>query len=341
MAVLTPLARAILDALVEPAVIIADQRVLAANTAARRLLPRALPGTDVRLAIRHPVALEPILAARAADLEVTGLGGADRPWMMAIRPLDDGALLVRLADSSVARAAERMRVDFVANASHELRTPLATIIGYAETIAEDGGVEPELNARFGGIIRSEARRMLRIVEDLMSLSRIEADRYRVPREQVQIERVVEMATENARLVADQRGCAIAVDIQPGLAPVLGDSAQLVQLLDNLIANALRYGCGGPASEVIVRLRGDGGAALLSVSDQGEGIAGEHLSRLTERFYRVDDARSRDSGGTGLGLAIVKHIVERHRGALDIRSSPGEGTEVVVRLPLAPSGVTKV
>ena len=227
-----------------------------------------------------------------------------------------------------------MRVDFVANASHELRTPLATIAGYSETLAEDDDVDDETRRRFGDVILGEARRMLRIVEDLMSLSRIEADRFLHPRDAIDLGELARLAADNVTPLMERRGCVIDLEIEENLPPVAGDFAQLLQTADNLLSNAARYGCNRENSRVTIEARRDDGVALLAVRDQGEGIAPDHLPRLTERFYRVDAARSRDSGGTGLGLAIVKHIVERHRGKLDIQSIPGKGTVVEVRLPFA-------
>jgi len=325
--------RPIIEALDEPSLLIDGTRVLVANKAARELVGRGIEGRDVRLAIRHPAALEHILSGRSGDAEISGVGGAERPWGLSIRSAGRGLLLVRLTDRSAARAAEKMRVDFVANASHELRTPLATILGYAETLAEENGLEPALYARFGGTIRSEARRMLRIVEDLMSLSRIEAERFVPAPDRVSPAALVALAAERGQPLAESRRCRIETDVAPQVPEVRGDHGLLVQLLDNLVANAIRYGCGAGGCTVRITARREGRAVILRVADDGEGIAREHLPRLTERFYRVDAARSRDSGGTGLGLAIVKHIVERHRGSLEIRSSVGVGTEVSVSLPL--------
>ena len=251
---------------------------------------------------------------------------------MQLRRLGDGQLFLRLIDRSAAHAAEKMRVDFVANASHELRTPLSVILGYAESL-EDGDVDPELSAKFGGIIRGEAKRMLRIIEDLMSLSRIQADRFVAPTEEVSLGRVVQSAVENCRAVAQQRQCAIQVSVQDDLPTLVGDYPQLLQLVENLLNNAVRYGCDGPDGLVEVTVSREGQDLRLVVADRGQGISREHLPRLTERFYRVDAARSRDSGGTGLGLAIVKHIVERHRGTLGIESTRGKGTTITVRLPI--------
>ena len=328
----TALASAILDAIEEPALIVRDQRTLAANRAALSLLGAAIVGRDLRFAIRHPLALDRIQSGREAEIDLVGIGSADRPWHLSARSLSDGSMLVRLSDRSAMLAAERMRTDFVANASHELRTPLATIIGYAETMAEEAPLDDGLRRKFGETIGVEAKRMLRIVEDLMSLSRIEADRFRPPSDLVDLGELARLAIEHAAPLMQRRNCTIEPMIEAGLAPVRGDHGQLLQLVDNLLGNALRYGCNENQCQVEVEVRGDGPRALLVVRDHGDGIAPDHLPRLTERFYRADAARSRDSGGTGLGLAIVKHIVERHRGTLDIRSAPGRGTEVTVSFP---------
>ena len=327
-------ARALIAALDEPALIVEGSRTIAANGPARELLGHQIEGVDVRIAIRHPEALETILSRDNGQLELVGIGGAERPWLLSVRQIRQDLRLVRLIDRSAGRAAERMRVDFVANASHELRTPLATIAGYAETLAEDGEVDEETRRRFGSTIHSESRRMLRIVEDLMSLSRIEAERFLAPRETVDLAEVARLAADNARPLIERQSCSVELQLEDGLPAVAGDHAQLLQTADNLLANAVRYGCTRKNSLIVVEARRDGDRALFAVRDQGEGISPEHLPRLTERFYRVDAARSRDSGGTGLGLAIVKHIVERHRGTLDIRSVRGRGTSVEVRLPFA-------
>ena len=328
------LARSLIGVLDEPALIIEGSRTVAANDAARVLLGQRIEGTDVRFAFRHPEALRTILSEDVADLELVGIGSPDRPWVLSVRPIEQGKTLVRLVDQSAGRAAERMRVDFVANASHELRTPLATIAGYAETMADEGDVDEETRRRFGSVILGEAKRMLRIVEDLMSLSRIEAERFMAPREELDLGEVARLAADHAAPLIEEQSCSIELEIEEGLPPVAGDFAQLLQTADNLVANAIRYGCTAAGMSVTIEARRDGDRALLAVHDQGDGIAAEHLPRVTERFYRVDTARSRDSGGTGLGLAIVKHIVERHRGTLDIRSAPGIGTSVEVRLPFA-------
>ena len=328
----------ILAAFDEPSLIVRRGIVLHANEAAQALLGRGIEKADVRLAIRNPKALNHILPGKVGDVEVSGIGGFGRPWLLSTRDLDGGRLLVRLMDRSAAGAAEKMRVDFVANASHELRTPLSTILGYAETLADDEALDPEMRLKFGQTIRGEARRMLRIIEDLMGLSRIEADRFVAPTESVSIDQIVSSAAERLRTAATSAGTEISIDCPDQVPAILGDRAQLVQLVDNLLNNAIRYGTNPAGSPIRVTVGQSEGSVRLCVEDSGQGIPQQHLPRLTERFYRVDAARSRDSGGTGLGLAIVKHIVERHRGTLEIRSKIGEGTQVIVTLPISrPAG----
>jgi two-component system phosphate regulon sensor histidine kinase PhoR len=329
----------ILGALHEPALVVSDGRVRTANEPARTILGRDIEGQDVRLALRHPAAIERLLTAnpqRPEVAELVGLGEAERRWMMSVMPLADGALFVRLSDRSEAHAAEQMRVDFVANASHELRTPLATLVGYAETLREQSAeLDTETRERFTAIVHDEARRMQRLVEDLISLSRIEAERFSAPRDALDLVELAREAVTGLRGAAEERGSEIRLEIEPDLPPVTGDLSQILQLLDNLVSNALRYG--RLEAPVAVTLRRERDMVHLSVADEGEGIAPEHIPRITERFYRVDPSRSRSLGGTGLGLSIVKHIVERHRGRLRFESELGKGTIVHVLLPVAEKG----
>jgi two-component system phosphate regulon sensor histidine kinase PhoR len=324
--------RALVDALEEPALIVEGLTISFANGGAKALLGPGIEGRDVRLAIRHPDALEHILSGRGADVDVTGIGEVGRPWRVVVRDLGRGAAFVRMIDRSGTVSAEKMRVDFVANASHELRTPLSTVIGYAETLADEGSVDGELRAKFIQTIRDEAGRMLRIIEDLMSLSRIQADRFVAPHETVDLADVIRTAIANTTHVRRSGECEFVIALPEQLPTVRGDRGQLVQLFDNLLSNAARYGCDKPNSQVEVTGRVSGRWITLTVTDHGPGIPREHVPRLTERFYRVDEARSRGSGGTGLGLAIVKHIVERHKGTLEIKSEVGKGTSVTVRIP---------
>jgi two-component system phosphate regulon sensor histidine kinase PhoR len=322
------------DALDEPALVIEGLTVSFANGPATSVLGSAVEGHDIRLAIRHPEALELILGSSRGSVDVTGIGEPGRSWRVAVRDLGQGAALVRLIDRSATVSAEKMRVDFVANASHELRTPLSTVLGYAETLAEENDLPSDLRTNFGRTIRDEAQRMLRIIEDLMSLSRIEADRYLAPDNTVSIADVLNNAIANASHMRARGQCEFAVDISDELPPVRGDRAQLIQLFDNLLSNAVRYGCDKPGALVGIAATLSGRWITVTVTDHGPGIPREHLPRVTERFYRVDAARSRETGGTGLGLAIVKHIVERHRGSLEIKSTVGIGTAVSVTLPAA-------
>jgi two-component system phosphate regulon sensor histidine kinase PhoR len=326
----------ILEALHEPALVVYGGHVRTANAPAQAILGRDIEGQDVRLALRHPAAVERLLTANPQGPEVAelvGLGEAERRWMMSVMPLADGALFVRLSDRSEAHAAEQMRVDFVANASHELRTPLATLVGYAETLREQSAeLDTETRERFTAIVHDEARRMQRLVEDLISLSRIEAERFSAPRDALDLGEIMHEAVASLRGLADERGSEIRLEIGTDLVPVTGDLSQILQLIDNLVSNALRYGRRG--TPVLVSLHREGEMVHLTVADEGEGIAPEHIPRITERFYRVDPGRSRSLGGTGLGLSIVKHIVERHRGRLRFESALGKGTTVHVLLPIA-------
>jgi two-component system phosphate regulon sensor histidine kinase PhoR len=324
--------RALLEAIGEPSLIVEGSVIRLANNPARRLFGR-IETRDIRLVIRHPAALELILAHESGSTDAVGILEPGRSWHLQMRALWPNAVLVRMLDRSDAVSAEKMRVDFVANASHELRTPLSTILGYAETLADESDLPYELRATFGRTIRDEARRMLRIIEDLMSLSRIEADRFVAPSERVDVPALINAALANVGNVRATRTCDIKVDVTE-VPPVRGDEGQLAQVLDNLIGNAVRYGCDAGGATIEISAERIGKSVAISVVDHGPGIPREHLPRLTERFYRVDAARSRESGGTGLGLAIVKHIVERHKGTLDIRSAVGVGTKVTVTLPIA-------
>jgi len=323
----------VLGAVDDPLLLVEGRQVVRANAAAIAVLGAHVVDDDVRLAIRHPAATDLLTRSGHAggSVELIGLGDADRVWTLTILPLGETTRLVRLSDHSATRATERMRVDFVANASHELRTPLASLIGFIETLEDaNGPEEAPIRARFLGIMAGEARRMQRLVDDLISLSRIEADKHRAPADAVSLGALVR---ETADTLRGTRGAATRIElaIEDGLPSVPGDRAQLSQLLHNLVGNALKYGDAAKPVRVDVA-RAGGGMIRLLVADQGEGIPARHLPRLTERFYRVDPGRSRAVGGTGLGLAIVKHIVERHRGRLDIASTAGVGTTVTVLLP---------
>ncbi|KEQ52370.1 ATP-binding protein [Sphingobium chlorophenolicum] len=334
-----PDVRSLLEGISDPLMLIERGRIISANRAAQRLLGAHIEGEDVRIAIRHPAAAERLASlapmAEPVMIELVGLGTREQRWQMRIAPVgedDHVRRLVHLADHSGAHAAEKMRVDFVANASHELRTPLAGILGFIETLADpDLGKDDETRQRFLKIMDGEARRMQRLIDDLISLSRIEAEKYRAPDSAVDLSGLVAEVVGVFRTSHGERGREVEMDIAPDMPDVQGDRAQLSQLLHNLIGNSVKYGKAGTPIRVTLN-DGPSGMTRLTVADEGEGIGPDHLPRLTERFYRVDSGRSRAIGGTGLGLAIVKHIVERHRGRLDIASALGKGTAISILLP---------
>lgn len=326
---------AVIEAIAEPLLVIANHHVEAANAGARALLGDHILGEDVRVAIRHPAAAERLMdpedGVNGRPIHLVGLGTREQRWEMRIRNLDDGRRVVHLINRTGSYAAERMRVDFVANASHELRTPLASLLGYVETLRDEAGEDPATRGRFLKIMYGEARRMQRLIDDLISLSRIEAEKYRAPNQSVMLGELIGQVCEE--LAGSPRAADLVTQIGD-VAPVRGDAAQLSQLLHNVIGNAMKYGREG--SPVTISLVPESASmARLTVTDEGEGIPQQHLPRLTERFYRVDSGRSRSLGGTGLGLAIVKHVVERHRGRLEISSVLGKGTAVNILLPLQP------
>lgn len=328
----------VIDAIFEPVLVAAGTRVIHANAAARQLLGEHIMGEDVRLAIRHPAAAErlinPVDDSMGPPTHLVGLGTRDQRWAMRVRALGDNRRIVHLTDSTGSYAAERIRVDFVANASHELRTPLASLLGFIETLKDEAGDDPAIRERFLGVMHDEAQRMRRLIDDLMSLSRIEAEKYRAPEERVDLAELIEEVRAELSATPDPRSEDISVSL--GSAPaVFGDRVQLSQLFHNVAGNAMKYGKPGTPVRIVLETSGTA-MVRVRVSDEGDGISPEHLPRLTERFYRVDSGRSRSVGGTGLGLAIVKHIVERHRGRLDIASQLGKGTTVSILLPAAVS-----
>lgn len=326
-----------MEGITEPLLIVANERVARANRAAVRLLGTHIVGEDVRIAIRHPAAAERLTnteARAAGSINLVGLGQREQRWEMRTVPLSGRRMMVHLIDKTGSHAAERMRVDFVANASHELRTPLAAILGFIETLSDpNAGGDQETRERFLKIMFDEARRMQRLVDDLMSLSRIEAEKYELPDSPVDLASLIKEVEAFFHEHRRERGRDVQNQIEQGLPPIYGDREQLAQLLHNLVSNSVKYG--RPQTPIIIKLaRGSGAMITLAVTDESEGIPPEHIPRLTERFYRVDSGRSRALGGTGLGLAIVKHIVERHRGRMDINSTLGKGTTIAIHLPLA-------
>jgi len=322
----------LIGAISDPMLIVTNRKVTRANVSARALLGGHILNQDVRVALRHPN-IVPMLADNAEDgiVEAVGIGGRDQHWEVRFSTISPGTRVIQMVDRTARYAAERARTDFVANASHELRTPLAAVLGFIETLEDDtAGGDAKTRARFLKVMAAEAQRMQRLIDDLISLSRIESERYQLPQNPVDL---LSLITQSARELRSPQGdpANIVLDFGENVPQVAGDRTQLQQLIHNLLGNALKYGRANAPVRVVVEM--DSPKSIkMQVIDQGDGIAPDHIPRLTERFYRVDSARSRAGGGTGLGLAIVKHIVERHRGKLDISSVIGTGTTVSVTFP---------
>jgi two-component system, OmpR family, phosphate regulon sensor histidine kinase PhoR len=326
------------EALPEVAILLdARRRVVRTNAACRTILGLIPLGANIDLYLRQPQAVEAIDDARrtqaVAECELVLLSPRERMFQLRVVPLDQQQLLISLRDMTRERLTDRMRVDFVANASHELRTPLATLIGFIETLQTGAADDESVRDKFLGIMNSEAQRMVRLIDDLLSLSRIELDKYVRPATPLKLPAVIEDVQSSLLMRLKDDARVIDISLQPGLPDVVADRDQIIQVLHNLISNAIKYGRHGTPIRIHA-LCVDDNMIRVSVTDEGEGIAPEFVPRLTERFYRVDTARSRELGGTGLGLAIVKHIVERHRGVLSIDSQPGKGTSVRFTLPIA-------
>lgn len=316
-----------------PMLLLDRNRILVANAAACEALGEHIIGQDARVPLRQPAAVELLDSPAGGSASIPGLTGARSIWRMSRFPIDERYWIIELLNKTAEADISRAHTDFVANASHELRTPLAAILGYVETLQDmNGEADGETRHRFLSIIDREARRMQQLVIDLLSISRVEADRFRRPTAEVDLREIVSTTIAQLRDSEAARAKDIVADLGDAPLPILGDAAQLGQLAHNIISNAMKYGHAD--TPVTVELVRDGKRARLSVTDRGEGIAPDHLPRLTERFYRVDEARSRSVGGTGLGLAIVKHIGERHQGQLDIESELGKGTRVSLAFPLS-------
>lgn len=328
----------LITTLQDPILLVRSARVIIANPAARDLLGDHIINEDVRVAIRHPSAAERLANPRTKHsgdpILLIGVGSPDQRWELQITMMADDLKLVVLSDQNNRYAAEKMRTDFVANASHELRTPLAAIKGFIETLEDpEAGADGDTRARFLKIMYDEADRMQRLVSDLMSLSRIEAERYQLPNDAVNLGTLIHEAIDFFIGSRNKTKNDFAISIPDNIPIVKGDFAQLSQLLHNLISNAFKYGAKNSPIEIKVAPNRSGSMLKLSVIDQGEGVDPRHLPRLAERFYRVDKGRSKAIGGTGLGLSIVKHIAERHGGRLEISSELGVGTNVSVLLPV--------
>ena len=342
-------AEAVFAATPDPLILIDRQRrIVRANPAASDLVGVVAEASDLAASLRNPVLLaaaDAVLAGesmrvvdfvlsipveRVMQARIARVGGAS---------LGETAAIVSLHDITTLKAAEQMRADFVANAGHELKTPLATLVGFIETLLGPARDDPAARDRFLGIMRGEAGRMSRLVDDLLSLSRIELNEHVAPTGRIELGPLIEQVADVLELRAAARGMRLTLNLPDDLPDVTGDADELAQVFQNLIDNAIKYG--KPQTEIAIAAAvaerqpatapAPGPSVCVTVTDRGDGIPSEHLPRLTERFYRIDTARSRELGGTGLGLAIVKHILNRHRGRLDISSTIGIGSTFAVWL----------
>ena len=365
-----------LERLPEPVIVVsardphdlADRQVVFANLAARELLRLRETAGPLVSAVRDPEVLEAIDEALFGRMDgravFESVGAQDRHWLALTRPLTESRqgeqlALLLLRDETDARRSERARADFLANASHELRTPLASLSGFIETLRGHARDDAGARERFLGIMQAQAERMSRLIDDLMSLSRIELNEHIAPAGRVDLGQAVTDVIDALTPLASSRGVKLTADLPPrGAVMAEGDRDQIVQVAQNLIDNALKYTPDGGAIRIqvvagpeaaVTAPRTEGAARLtllgpdhahgetyaaLRVADEGPGIAREHLPRLTERFYRVEGQKSGDRSGTGLGLAIVKHIINRHRGGLMVESVLGYGTAFTAWLPAA-------
>jgi two-component system, OmpR family, phosphate regulon sensor histidine kinase PhoR len=359
---------AILEHLPDPVMVVqagrrenaAERQVVFANGAARSLFRLAGEPRPLITLIRNPKVLEAVDASlfEGADREVAydAVGAQDRHWLMLSRPLDEGRALVILRDQTDARRSERLRADFLANASHELRTPLASLTGFIETLRGHAKDDSAAREHFLSIMQAQAERMARLIDDLLSLSRIELNEHIAPSGTVDLAGAA--ADVISALAPQITEGGVTIDFTPPAgATVEGDRDQIVQVLQNLVDNAVKYTPPGgtvsiaispdvPLAEVLAG-RADpaprqsllspdhdtaGRYVAVRVTDQGPGIARQHLPRLSERFYRAPGQKSGERNGTGLGLAIVKHIMNRHRGGLAVESAEGQGAAFTVYFP---------
>ena len=338
---------AFLEALPTPTFVVGDDlRVIAANADAREVVSGLRAGQPLVMVLRAPNVHDAVRAVSAGGDRLQVLWRdrvpVERVFDVTVAPIDvpGGNRLVALTldDLTESHRVDRMRADFVANASHELRTPLASLLGFVETLQGPARNDPAARASFLAIMADQARRMARLIDDLLSLSRVEQKRHIKPCIPVDLSGVVRHVADTLAPVAAEQSAVLELHVADGIV-VPGDRDELVRVAENLIENALKYGrpregSKQPSGRVEILLEAQRTDAVLVVRDHGEGIASEHLPRLTERFYRIDTNESRAKGGTGLGLALVKHIVAHHRGRFEIESVVGEGSWFTVTIPLS-------
>jgi two-component system phosphate regulon sensor histidine kinase PhoR len=368
---------AVLDALDDPVLVVAGdepddlvgRRLVYANAAARELFRTSRETAPLVTAVRDPKVLEivdeALFGGLASAADYAAGGAQDRVWRASARPLGSPGgrrlALLTLRDETELRRSERTRADFLANASHELRTPLASLTGFIETLRGHARDDAAARDRFLAIMADQAGRMARLIEDLMSLSRIELNEHIPPQGRADLRMTVKDVIDALGPMAEDKRVDFELTLPEAPATVRpADRDQLVQVIQNLAENAVKYApCGsqvqievaaGVSAEAAMAPRQAGAACfslltpdhavdqryvVLRVQDAGPGIAREHLTRLTERFYRVEGQKAAEKPGTGLGLAIVKHIINRHRGGLTVESAPGHGAAFTVYLPMTP------
>jgi len=341
---------AIVSGLPDPTIVLTPEAlVVAFNTSVQQITPGILRGEPISFALRVPNVLEAVRAVAASRqmrrTEFFQRVPTDRWWEATIAPLvlpgetpnlDRHLILLALRDFTPLRRVEEMRADFVANASHEMHTPLASLSGFIETLQGPARNDAPSRDRFLGIMKEQATRMARLIDDLLSLSRIEQKAHIHPDSTTDLVEIVHEVADGLSPLASERDVEIKIADKASSLVVSGDRDELIRVFENLIENALKYAASGKRVDITLArepVTGEARDAIVSVKDYGPGIAPEHLPRLTERFYRVDIGESRAQGGTGLGLALVKHILNRHRGRLMIESTPGSGANFSVRLPL--------
>ncbi|MEM5475037.1 ATP-binding protein [Pacificibacter sp. AS14] len=322
-----------------------DERVLVANQKAEDLFGTGAQGRHYITVLRQPMLLDAIenvlrLGEDATATYRVSESARDLHFEVQVRAAvtpDSSYVIVAFEDKTELQEAGQMRRDFVANVSHELRTPLTAVLGFIETLLGPAANDGDARTRFLSIMDSEAKRMNRIVGDLLSLSRVEADRRVRPTDQVNVPSVVRSVVQTLQPLAAARHVSLRLEGGDTEDLVSGDQDQLTQVFTNLVENAIKYGPDGGEVSICITSHAieptmRGPAVRVDIADQGEGIPAHHIPRLTERFYRVDNHRSREMGGTGLGLAIVKHILNRHRGRLRVESHAGNGSCFSVILP---------
>jgi two-component system, OmpR family, phosphate regulon sensor histidine kinase PhoR len=343
-----PLIEAVLAGLPDPVVAL-DGRgdVVALNARAAEVAPALRPGESISLGLRVPEVLDAIRRARASGtaqrIEFFERVPFDRWYEAIVTPIlspglapKPGLVLLAFHDLTPLRRVEEMRADFVANASHELRTPLAALSGFIDTLKGPARDDPAARERFLAIMQVQADRMARLIDDLLSLSRIELSAHLRPDTQVDLGAIVRQVADSLQTLARDRDVEVKTIGAHSALRVPGDRDELIRVFENLVENALKYAASGKRVDIALALAEapDGKReARVAVRDRGPGIAPEHLPRLTERFYRVDVSESRAQGGTGLGLALVKHILNRHGGRLTIESVLGQGATFTAHLPM--------